>query len=179
MMNLYDIRNCLASGVSIYDLHLNVTYYARVSTDKYDQLNSLENQIAYYEQFIKNNPNWTFIKGYVDEGITGTSTAKRDDFKRMIKDAKNNKFNLIITKEISRFARDTLDSIQYTRKLLEYGVGVLFQYDHINTFNADSELRLTIMASIAQEEVRKLSERVKFGFQMSIDKGNVLGNNSI
>ena len=130
MMNLYDIRNCLASGVSVYNLHLNVTYYARVSTDKYDQLNSLENQIAYYEQFIKNNPNWTFIKGYVDEGITGTSTAKRDDFKRMIKDAKNNKFNLIITKEISRFARDTLDSIQYTRKLLEYGVGV-------NTKSAD------------------------------------------
>ena len=179
MMSLYDIRNALASGVSVYDLHLTVTYYARVSTDKYDQLNSLENQITYYEEFIKNNTNWTFAQGYVDEGITGTSTLKRDDFKRMIRDAKNNKFNLIITKEISRFARDTLDSIKYTRKLLEYGVGVLFQYDHINTFNADSELRLTIMASIAQEEVRKLSERVKFGFQRSIEKGNVLGNNSI
>ena len=179
MLTLFEIRNALANGVSIFDLHLKVTYYARVSTDKYDQLNSLENQITYYEHFIRENTNWTFVDGYVDEGITGTSTAKRDDFKRMIRDAKNKKFNLIITKEISRFARDTLDSIKYTRKLLEYGVGVLFQYDHINTFNPDSELRLTIMASIAQEEVRKLSERVKFGFQRSIEKGNVLGNNAI
>lgn len=179
MLTLFEIRNALADGISIFDLHLKVTYYARVSTDKYDQLNSLENQITYYEHFIRENTNWTFVDGYVDEGITGTSTTKRDDFKRMIRDAKNKKFNLIITKEISRFARDTLDSIKYTRKLLEYGVGVLFQYDHINTFNPDSELRLTIMASIAQEEVRKLSERVKFGFQRSIEKGNVLGNNSI
>ena len=179
MMTLFEIRNALADGASIFDLHLKVTYYARVSTDKYEQLNSLENQVSYYEEFIKNNTNWTFVEGYIDEGITGTSTQKRDSFKRMIRDAQNKKFNLIITKEISRFARDTLDSIQYTRKLLEYGVGVLFQYDHINTFNPDSELRLTIMASIAQEEVRKLSERVKFGFQRSIEKGKVLGNDSI
>lgn len=179
MLTLFEIRNALADGVSIFDLHLKVTYYARVSTDKYEQLNSLENQVTYYEDFIKSNTNWTFVEGYIDEGITGTSTLKRDSFKRMIRDAQNKKFNLIITKEISRFARDTLDSIQYTRKLLEYGVGVLFQYDHINTFNPDSELRLTIMASIAQEEVRKLSERVKFGFQRSIEKGNVLGNDSI
>lgn len=179
MMTLFEIRNALAGGVSIFDLKLKVTYYARVSTDKYEQLNSLENQVAYYEDFIKNNTNWTFVEGYIDEGITGTSTQKRDSFKTMIRDAQNKKFNLIVTKEISRFARDTLDSIQYTRKLLEYGVGVLFQYDNINTFNPDSELRLTIMASIAQEEVRKLSERVKFGFQRSIEKGNVLGNDSI
>lgn len=179
MLTLFEIRNAIADGTSIFDLHLKVTYYARVSTDKYDQLNSLENQITYYEHFIRKCANWTFAPGYVDEGITGTSVAKRDDFKRMIKDAKNKKFNLIITKEISRFARDTLDSIKYTRELLEYGVGVFFEYDHINTFNPDSELRLTIMASIAQEEVRKLSERVKFGFQRSIEKGNVLGNNAI
>ena len=154
MLTLFEIRNALADGASIFDLHLKVTYYARVSTDKYDQLNSLENQITYYEHFIRECANWTFVDGYVDEGITGTSTVKRDDFKRMIRDAKNKKFNLIITKEISRFARDTLDSIKYTRKLLEYGAGVFFEYDHINTFNPDSELRLTIMASIAQEEVR-------------------------
>lgn len=179
LLSLYEIRNSLASGNSIYDIPLAVTYYARVSTDKYEQLNSLDNQIKYYEEFIRENSKWTFVPGYVDEGITGTSITKRDSFKQMIKDAKNGKFNLIITKEISRFARDTLDSIKYTRKLLEYGVGVLFQYDHINTFNSDSELRLTIMASIAQEEVRKLSERVKFGFQRSIEKGRVLGNDSI
>ena len=179
MMTLFEIRNALADGTSIYELPLKVTYYARVSTDKYEQLNSLENQVTYYENYIKENCKWTFVEGYIDEVISGTSTNKRDSFKRMIRDAKNGKFNLIITKEISRFARDTLDSISYTRKLLEYGVGVLFQYDHINTFNSDSELRLTIMASIAQEEVRKLSERVKFGFQRSIESGKVLGNDSI
>ncbi len=179
MLTLFEIRNALANGVSIFDLALKVTYYARVSTDKYEQLNSLENQVIYYENYIKKNSNWTFVDGYVDEGISGTSTKKRDSFKKMIRDAKNGKFNLIITKEISRFARDTLDSISYTRKLLEYGVGVLFEYDHINTFASDSELRLTIMASIAQEEVRKLSERVKFGFQRQIEKGSVLGNDFI
>ena len=171
MMTLFEIRNALADGTSIYELPLKVTYYARVSTDKYEQLNSLENQVTYYENYIKENCKWTFVEGYIDEGISGTSTNKRDSFKRMIRDGKNGKFNLIITKEISRFARDTLDSISYTRKLLEYGVGVLFQYDHINT--------LTIMASIAQEEVRKLSERVKFGFQRSIESGKVLGNDFI
>ena len=179
MLTLFEIKNSLAAGKTIFELPLKVTYYARVSTDKYEQLNSLENQVTYYEEFIKKNSNWTFVEGYVDEGISGTSTNKRDSFKRMIRDAKNGKFNLIITKEISRFARDTLDSISYTRKLLESGVGVLFQYDHVNTFNTDSELRLTIMASIAQEEVRKLSERVKFGFQRQIEKGSVLGNDSI
>lgn len=179
MLTLFEIRNELAYGSSIYDLPLSVVYYARVSTDKYEQLSSLANQVNYYEKFIKENTKWTFVDGYIDEGISGTSTRKRDAFNKMIRDAKNKKFNLIITKEISRFARDTLDSISYTRKLLEYGVGVLFQYDHINTFSPDSELRLTIMASIAQEEVRKLSERVKFGFQRSIEKGIVLGNNLI
>ena len=135
MLTLFDIRNALAEGISIYELPLKVTYYARVSTDKYEQLNSLENQVTYYENYIKENSKWTFVEGYVDEGISGTSTNKRDSFKRMIRDAKLGKFNLIITKEISRFARDTLDSISFTRKLLEYGVGVFFQYDHINTFN--------------------------------------------
>jgi len=178
-MTLFEIRNALANGSSIYELPLKVAYYARVSTDKYEQLNSLENQVTYYENYIKENSMWTFVEGYVDEGVSGTSTTKRESFKRMIRDAKLGKFNLIITKEISRFARDTLDSISYTRKLLENGVGVFFQYDHINTFNSDSELRLTIMASIAQEEVRKLSERVKFGFQRSIENGRVLGNDAI
>ena len=179
MMTLFEIRNALADGTPIYELPLKVTYYARVSTDKYEQLNSLENQVTYYENYIKEKSKWTFVEGYIDEGISGTSTNKRDSFKRMIRDGQNGKFNLIITKEISRFARDTLDSISYTRKLLEYGVGVFFQSDHINTFNSDAELRLSIMSSIAQEEVRKLSERVKFGFQRSIESGKVLGNDFI
>jgi len=114
-----------------------------------------------------------------DEGISGTSTAKRVSFLKMIKDGKNGNFDLIVTKEISRFARDTLDSIQYTRELLSCGVGVYFQSDNINTLLPDAELRLTIMASIAQDEVRKLSERLRFGYKRSIERGRVLGQNNM
>lgn len=177
-MDLYKIREELKSK-SIYDLPLRVTYYARVSTDKYEQLNSLDNQVGHFEDLIKGNSNWIFVEGYIDEGISGSSTEKRDSFNRMIKDAKNNKFDLILTKEVSRFARDTLDSIKNTRELLADGIGVFFLSDNINTLLPDSELRLTIMASLAQDEIRKLSERVKFGYQRSIKNGRVLGNNDI
>lgn len=178
-MDLYSIRQELNSGKSIYDLQLRVVYYARVSTDTEEQLHSIQNQISYYEDYIRNNKNWTFAGGYIDEGISGTSVEKRDNFLKMINDAKDKKFDFIVTKEISRFSRNTLDSIKYTQQLLSYGIGVLFQSDNINTLMPDAELRLTIMSSIAQDEVRKLSERVKFGFRRSIDNGIVLGNDNI
>jgi len=116
-MDLYKIRNELMSGKSIYDIPLKVTFYARVSTDRDEQLNSLENQVMYFENHIKNVSNWTYVKGYIDEGISGTSALKRDDFLRMVEDGKNGKFDLILTKEISRFSRSTLDSIKYTQDL--------------------------------------------------------------
>lgn len=178
-MDLYEIRNQLNSGKTIYDLKLNVTYYARVSTEKDEQAHSLKNQIEYYTDFIKQKQNWNFIEGYIDEGLSGTSVNKREDFLQMIKDAKEKKFDFIITKEISRFSRNTLDSIKYTQQLLGYGVGILFQSDNINTLMPDAELRLTIMSSIAQDEVRKISERVKFGFKRAIKNGVVLGNSKI
>lgn len=178
-MDLYTIRNMLGKGKSIYDLPLRVTFYARVSTDRYEQLNSLENQVMYFKNFIKSQGNWTFIEGYIDEGISGTSTKKREEFLKMIDDAKKKKFDLILTKEISRFSRNTLDSIKYTQELLISGVGVHFLSDNINTFQPDSELRLTIMSSIAQEEIRKLSERVRFGYKRSVEKGIVPGSNNI
>ena len=178
-MDLYNMRKEINSGKSIYDLPLKVTYYARVSSEKDEQLNSLSNQVFYFENHIKEVSNWTYVDGYVDEGISGTSVNKRDSFKRMIVDSKKGKFDLILTKEVTRFARNTLDSISYTQKLLENGVGVYFQSDNINTIMPDSELRLTIMASVAQDEVRKLSERVKFGFSRSVEKKRVLGNNNI
>lgn len=178
-MDLYTIRNMLSQGKSIYDLPLRVTFYARVSTDRYEQLNSLENQVMYFENFIKEQENWIFVEGYVDEGISGTSVKKREDFLRMVYDAKKKKFDLILTKEISRFSRNTLDSIKYTQELLSCGVGVHFLSDNINTFQPDSELRLTIMSSIAQEEIRKLSERVRFGYKRSVEKGIVPGSNNI
>ena len=119
------------------------------------------------------------MPGYIDEGLSGISTRRRENFNRMVDDAEAGKFDLIITKEISRFARNTLDSIQYTRQLLAAGVGVFFQNDNINTFDEDSELRLSIMSSIAQDELRKLSSRVKFGHQQAIKQSVVLGNSRI
>lgn len=178
-MEVRKIRAEMRMGRSIFDLPLRVTFYARVSTEKYEQLNSLENQIQYYTELIKSKPNWVFIEGYIDEGISGTSTKKRDSFNRMITDAKAGRFDFIITKEISRFSRSTLDSIKYTQELLEHNVGVLFQNDNINTLEPDSEFRLVVMAGVAQDEVRKLSERLKFGFRQSIRNGRVLGNDQI
>jgi len=153
-----------------------VCAYCRVSTEQDDQLNSLENQKKYFEEYIGNNLDWQFCGLYVDEGISGTSVEKRTGFQQMVKDAENKKFDLLLTKEISRFARNTLDSIFYTRKLKGLGVGVLFMNDNINTLDNDAELRLTIMSSIAQEESRKTSERVKWGQKRSMERGIVFGS---
>jgi len=177
-MDIHNIRQQMRYQ-SIYELPLRVTFYARVSSEKDEQLNSLDNQISYYRNFIQNNAKWIFVEGYIDEGISGMSTLKRENFHNMVSDAHLGKFDLIITKEITRFARNTLDSIQYTRELLSYGVGVFFQNDNINTLDEDSELRLTIMSGIAQDELRKLSSRIKFGHQEAIKKSVVLGNSRI
>ena len=178
-MNVLQVRREMRNGKTIFDLPLRVTFYARVSTDKDEQLNSLENQVQYYTELIRSKPNWTYIDGYIDEGISGTGTRGRDSFLRMIADAKAGRFDFIITKEISRFSRSTLDSIKYTQELLEHDVGVLFQNDNINTLDSDSEFRLVVMAGVAQDEVRKLSERLKFGFRQAIKNGHVLGNDKL
>lgn len=177
-MDIHTIRQELKHR-GIYNLPLRVTYYARVSSESDEQLNSLGNQISYYEELIRKNRAWTFVPGYIDEGLSAATTKKRENFHRMVDDAKAGLFDLIITKEITRFARNTLDSIQYTRALLACNVGVFFQNDNINTFDEDSELRLTIMAGIAQDELRKLSSRVKFGHQQAIKNNVVLGNSRI
>ena len=178
-MEVRKIRAEMRNGRSFYDMPLRVTFYARVSTDQDEQINSLENQVQYYTELIQSKPNWKFVPGYVDEGISGGSTKKRDNFNRMIRDAKAGVFDFIITKEISRFSRSTLDSIRYTQELLDYNVGVFFQNDNINTLDTDSEFRLVIMAGVAQDEIRKLSERLKFGFRQAIKNGHVLGNDKL
>ena len=178
-MEVRKIRAEMRNGRSFYDMPLRVTFYARVSTDQDEQINSLENQVQYYTELIQSKPNWKFVPGYVDEGISGGSTKKRDNFNRMIRDAKAGMFDFIITKEISRFSRSTLDSIRYTQELLDYNVGVFFQNDNINTLDTDSEFRLVIMAGVAQDEIRKLSERLKFGFRQAIKNGHVLGNDKL
>lgn len=177
-MDIHTVRQQLKT-LSIFDIPMRVTYYARVSSEKDEQLNSLGNQISYYEDFIKKNPNWIYVEGYIDEGLSAATTKKRENFHRMVDDGKAGLFDFVITKEISRFARNTLDSISFTRELLNAGVGVFFQNDNINTLDEDSELRLTIMSGIAQDELRKLSSRVKFGHAQAIKKNVVLGNSRI
>ena len=177
-MDIFQTRQQLKTK-TIYDVPLRVTFYARVSSDSDEQLNSLGNQIQYYRQLIRKNPAWTYVEGYVDEGLSAATTKKRENFHRMIEDGKAGLFDFVITKEITRFARNTLDSIRFTRELLSVGVGVFFQNDNINTLDEDSELRLTIMSGIAQDELRKLSSRVKFGHQQAIRNSVVLGNSRI
>ena len=178
-MDVRRLDEMQAQGRSIFDTELAVAYYARVSTNKDEQINSLGNQKRYFEDYIAANPHWRFAGGYVDEGISGTSVEGREQFLKMIEDAKRGRFDLIVTKEISRFARNTLDSLRYTRELLRCGVGVYFQNDNINTFDKDAELRLTIMSSIAQDEVRKLSERTRFGFKRAQENSVLLGQNNL
>lgn len=178
-MNYLDVSKAIMSGEKIFNLPLKVCFYARVSTDSDVQLNSLENQLDYYKNYIKTKPKWTYIDGYVDEGISGVRVEKRTAFKKMIEDAKLGKFDLVITKEVSRFARDLEDSIHYIRMLKDAGVGIYFENQNLNTFDSNSELILNIMFNLAQDESRKLSSRVKFGHRQAIRKGHVLGSSNI
>ncbi|MCI8796812.1 MAG: recombinase family protein [Dorea sp.] len=156
-----------------------VAAYCRVSTDNEDQANSFESQQRYFRRYIEHNPDWELYAIFADEGISGTNTKKRKEFNRMIERAKSGDFDLIVTKEISRFARNTLDSIFYTRDLKKHGVGVIFLNDNINTLDGDAELRLAIMSSIAQEESRKTSERVKWGQKRRMEQGVVFGRSML
>lgn len=162
-------------GGSTMQEKLRVAAYARVSTDKDDQTNSLENQKTYFKNYILDHEDWQLAEVYYDEGISGTQTKKRQGFRHMIEDAENKEIDLIVTKEVSRFARNTVDTLSYTRKLKDFGVGVIFTLDNIDTRDSDGEFRLTIMASIAQEESRKISQRVKWGQKRQMEKGVVFG----
>lgn len=157
---------------------LRVAAYCRVSTSQEDQRNSLENQRRYFSEYISRQPDWELVEVYADEGLSGTST-DRPAFRRMLAAAAEGEIDLILTKEVSRFARNTVDALAYTRLLHRQGVGIVFIGDNIDTRQNDGEFRLTIMASVAQEESRKISERVKWGQQRSMEHGVVFGNNSI
>lgn len=157
-----------------------VAIYARVSTEHEAQLSALENQVQYYDNLLKLHPEWKLYKSYIDEGITGTSVKKRKNFLKMMEDAENGDFDLIITREVSRFARNTVDTLQQTRLLKKYGVEVYFTEDNIWTMNDDDgELRLTIMATLAQNESKKTSVRVKAGQMVSFQNGVAYGNGNI
>lgn len=157
-----------------------VAIYARVSTEHEAQISALGNQIQYYDDLFEKHPEWELYDRYIDEGITGTSVKKRKNFMRMMQDASKNKFDLIVTREVSRFARNTVDTLQQTRILRREGVEVYFTEDNIWTMNdEDGELRLTIMATLAQNESKKTSVRVKAGQMISFKNGVLYGNGNI
>ena len=156
-----------------------MVFYGRVSTEHEAQLSALQNQMQWYDDQLKKHSNWELIDRYIDEGITGTQAKKRPSFLRMIEDAKSGNFDLIVTREVCRFARNTVDTLVTTRMLKDIGVEVYFVEDNIWTMDGDGELRLTIMATLAQEESRKVSERVKAGQKISRDNGVLYGNGNI
>ena len=156
-----------------------VSIYGRVSTEHEAQLSALENQMQWYDDQAKYHPNWTVVEKYIDEGITGTQAKKRPAFLRMLEDARSGKFDLIVTREVCRFARNVVDTLVVTRELKNIGVEVFFIEDNIWTMDGDGELRLSLMATLAQEESRKTSERVKAGQKISRDNGVLYGNGNI
>lgn len=160
---------------------INVAIYARVSTEHEAQISALENQIQYYDNILKDHPNWNLYERYIDKGVTGTSMHKRDSFMRMIKDANDGKFNLILTREVSRFARNTAEALQQVRSLYNNNVGVYFIEDNIRTFDQSDEweLKLSLMATLAQNESKKISSRVKAGQKISFENGVFYGNGNI
>lgn len=158
---------------------LRAAAYCRVSTDNDDQAHSFESQKRYFTEYINREPDMELTEIYADEGITGTSTKKRVAFNRMIADAQLGKFDVILTKEVSRFARNTVDTLQFTRQLKGLGIGVRFMSDGIDTMEPDAELRLSIMGSLAQEESRKTSARVKWGHTRRMEQGVVFGRSML
>ena len=154
---------------------LKIASYCRVSTDKEDQANSFETQKRYFREYIKQHPDWELYEIYADEGISGTTTKKRTQFNRMMADAYEGRFRMIITKEVSRFSRNILDTIAYTRELKAMGIGVIFATDRINTLDPESEMLLSYLASMAQEESRRTSARVVWGQTRQMERGVVFG----
>lgn len=157
---------------------LRVAAYCRVSTDSEEQASSYEVQVAHYTQFIQKNPEWELAGIYADDGITGTNTKKREEFNRMIQDCMDGNIDMIITKSISRFARNTLDCLKYIRELKEKNIPVFFEKENINTMDSKGEVLLTIMASLAQQESQSLSQNIKLGLQYRFQNGEVRVNHS-
>ena len=155
---------------------IRVGAYCRVSTDSDEQELSYETQCEYYENYIGSHENWELVAIYSDEGITGTSTNKRSDFMRMIDDARAGKLDMIITKSITRFARNTVDSLMYLRILKEYNVDVYFEVENVHSLGAN-EMLLTILSSVAQQSSEDKSESIKWGYQRQFEKGKVYAAN--
>ena len=168
-------RSISGEGVKIE--RNRVAAYARVSTDEEEQLGSFQSQIQYYKDKIKQNKEWVFAGIYSDEAITGTQSNKRDGFQQMIQDCMDGKIDMILTKSISRFARNTVDTLTYVRMLKDRQIAVVFENENINTLSMNGELLLTILSSIAQQDVETISANVKMGLKMKMKRGELIGYN--
>ena len=158
---------------------LRVAAYCRVSTDTDEQATSYEMQISYYEEYIRSKPEWELVNVYADDGISATSTKNREEFNKMIDDCKKGLIDMIITKSISRFARNTVDCLNYIRMLKDINIPVYFEKESINTMDAKGEVMITIMASLAQQESESLSQNVKLGMQYRFQQGKPMINTTV
>lgn len=154
---------------------MRVAAYCRVSTDSDEQMNSYQSQVEHYKNLINQNPEWVFVDIYADAGISGTQSDNRDDFQRMINDATSGLIDIVIAKGISRFARNTVDTLEYVRLLKNYNIAVIFEKENINTLTMNGEMLLTILSSLAQQESESLSANVKMGLKMKMKRGELVG----
>lgn len=174
--------NIIKAQTSVADRRRNtiidrkrVAAYCRVSTDGEEQLSSYRSQVKYYTELIEKNPDWMMAGIYADEAITGTQVTKREGFQKMILDCMAGQIDMVITKSISRFARNTLDTLKYVRMLKEKDIAVFFEDEKINTLSMDGELLLVVLSSVAQQEVENISTNVKKGLAMKMSRGEVIG----
>jgi DNA invertase Pin-like site-specific DNA recombinase len=168
-------RGYNANENSVFQDKIRVAAYCRVSTDDEEQLDSYNSQVRHYTDLIKSKPEWDFVEVYADEAITGTMIDKRDNFKKMINDAISGKLDVILTKSISRFARNTLDVLKYVRLLREHRVAIRFEEEKIDTSTMDGELLLSVLSAVYQQEVENISANVKKGLRMKMQRGELVG----
>lgn len=168
-------RDYEGNGVALH--RKRVAAYVRVSTDGEEQLASFESQMKYYQEKIAKNPDWVMVNIYADEAITGTKTTKREGFQKMIADCMDGMVDVILTKSISRFSRNLVDTLQYVRLLRDKGVGVIFEKENIDTLSMESEMILALLGTLAQNEVESLSQNVKMGIRMKMKRGEMMGFN--
>ena len=162
---------------ALKEKHMRVAAYTRVSTEYDEQKVSLDSQQKYYSQKILENPNWELVKIYYDRGITGTKARSRPGFMELLRDSQKGKIDLILTKSVSRFARNSLDTIKYVRELKSLGIGIIFEEEHINTLKTDGELLLTVLSTVAQKESENSSSHIKLGKKMAMSRGVILNTN--
>ncbi|MEL7658581.1 MAG: recombinase family protein, partial [Bacillota bacterium] len=172
-VTLIPARSNQSTAENLKPHKLRMAAYCRVSTDQEDQLSSFEAQCTYYNSYIEKNPDYEMAGIYADEGLSGTNTKKREQFNRMIEDCKAGIVDIIITKSISRFARNTLDCLNFVRLLKELGIGVIFEKENIFTLDGKGEVLMSILASLAQDESRSISENSTWGIRRRFEQGKL------